>query len=86
MLNIRENIYDEISAERDYQDRQWGGPAHDDKHGSHDWVAYLNVYLGNAVKADKWAFDAKLYRKAMIKVAALAVAAVEWVDRNHSNV
>lgn len=79
---IRDHIYNNIDQERDYQDALWGGATHDDKHNSHDWVAFINVYLGDAVNCDKWDFNPELFRKAMIKVAALAVAAIEWTERN----
>lgn len=72
------NIYDEIRAERAAQDKKWGGPDFDDRHNSHDWVAYIVKHLGKAVM---WPWDSALFRQQMIRVAALAVATVEAVDR-----
>jgi hypothetical protein len=69
---------DEVVVERIAQDERWGGPARDDLHGSYDWVAYLVHDLGKAIA---WPWDAGTFRRQMISVAALAIAAVEWVDR-----
>jgi len=74
----RRSIFEEVAAERSAQDARWGGPALDDLHGSYDWVAYLVHDLGKAIA---WPWDASTFRRQMISVAALAVAAVEWVDR-----
>ena len=71
-------IYDEIQQERDLQDQKWGGTVHDDKHTSHDWVAYLVKHVGLAVH---WPFSVEGFRRQMIRVAALAVAATAWCDR-----
>lgn len=77
-------IFDEIKAERDAQDAEWGGASHDDSHTNWDWVAYLTKHLGKAVV---WPFNWDVFRKQMVRVAALAVAAIEWVDRQgeHQN-
>lgn len=77
-MSNQQKILAEIAAERRHQDLKWGGPSHDDGHHSHDWVAFIVRYLGRAVV---WPWDAETYRRAMVKVAALAVAAIEWVDR-----
>ena len=72
------DIFDEITAERKHQDKKWGGPTHDDHHTSHDWVAYITRHLGRTVT---WPLDKEAFRYQMVRVAALAVAAIEWVDR-----
>lgn len=73
----REGIYREITLEREKQDRVWGGPNHDRVHTSHDWVAYIVKHVGRAVF---WPWTPEKYRQQMIIVAALAVAAIEWVE------
>jgi hypothetical protein len=70
-------IYDEIKAERRRQDEKWGGKSHDLQHDDRDWIAYIIRHLGKAVM---WPFDPKVFRKQMIRVAALAVASVEACD------
>jgi len=75
---MEKEIFDEIHAERVYQDHKWGGPPHDDKHTNHDWVAYIIRYLGRTIV---WPWESCVFRTNMVKIAALAVAAIEWVDR-----
>jgi hypothetical protein len=75
----RKDIFQAITTEREYQDQKWGGPQHDDTHSAHDWVTYIVKYLG---KWQAWpAFSMYDFRRSMVKVAALAVAAIEWADR-----
>lgn len=71
----------EVFHERRRQDLRWGGPEHDDGHGPHDWIAYIMRHAGRAVM---WPWDRSTFRRQMIRVAALAVAAVEWCDRGES--
>lgn len=77
-LKARAIIWDEIQLERTRQDVKWGGADHDDQHNWHDWVAYLVRHTGKAVV---WPFDLGTFRRQMVRVAALAVAAIEWADR-----
>jgi len=54
----------------------------DQKNTRNDWVAYISAYLGRA--ADKCARnerDVQNFRENMVKVAALAVAAIEAHDK-----
>ena len=71
---ITVQIYNDIKAERCYQDLKWGGAEHDDFHNHRDWVTFIVQYLGRAAAPED-------FRTSMIKVAALAVAAIEWYDR-----
>ncbi len=68
----------EILSERYRQDEKWGGPGHDDQHGPHNWIAYIVRHAGRAVM---WPWDRSLFRKQMVKVGALAIAAIEWAGR-----
>jgi hypothetical protein len=80
--NIRQYILDEVHAERIYQ----GTNAEDVKNGPFEWIAYITHH------ATRWfpggfppysESTLKTFRKQMITVAALAVAAVEQFDRQH---
>lgn len=70
----RDLIFGEISAERRRQDEEWGGSAHDDSHELFEWGEFIrkqnNAAIGNFSKPQE--FEAR-----MVKVAALAVAAIE---------
>lgn len=70
------DIYDEIKAERTQQDAKYGGPSHDDTHVTEDWTRYIHEHAARTVSSD----DEKV-RRQLIRVAALAVAAVESMDR-----
>ena len=71
------DIYDDIRAEREYQDRRWAGPMHDDDHAEQDWLRFIREYArgerGTTRNIDT--------RQRFIVIAALAVAAVEAHDR-----
>jgi hypothetical protein len=73
MPTHRQSILDEIDRERDAQDKQWGGETHDDSHEQYDWLRFID-YQENRMNSND-------YRERMIKIAALAIAAVESYDR-----
>lgn len=69
----RDLIFAAISRERQAQDEEWGGKTHDDSHEPWEWCTYID-------KQRKLARDAnepEEYRSRMVKIAALAVAAIE---------
>jgi hypothetical protein len=66
-------VIGEIAAERNKQDAEWGGPAHDDTHSVADWFSFM------AHQENLWVAGEERYR--LIKIAALAIAAVESIDR-----
>lgn len=73
----QKNIFRQILDERNQQNERWGGPAHDSNHTTKDWERYIQKHLErwmNETGQDK--------RYAMIRVAALAVAAIEAYDAN----
>ena len=70
------SIYDEIADERAAQDKQWGGPDHDDQHIGADWREYREKFEDRAF----FGYGATR-REALIKIAALAVAQIESIDR-----
>ena len=71
----REEIFYEIIQERGKQDAEWGGEATDDSRTVNDWIVYI---VGHAARAIK---NMQSTRYQFIRVAALAVAAVEAYDR-----
>jgi hypothetical protein len=77
-----------VVMERRAQDKQWGGPEHDDEHDAHDWENFIIHQLANSMTGVTKSNGKKdlsgVYRQRMIKVAALAVAAVESYDRKHN--
>ncbi len=75
----KSDIWEEIKKERAYQDHKWGGADHDDKHHMREWLIYIGSKTTKALIASS--FDKKLWRKCMIQIAALSVAAIESYDR-----
>lgn len=81
-----EDYLSSIAHERAYQSAKWGNEF-DDQHNQNDWVAFITAYAGKGMRKDKYAPDDKYpnpveFRSAMIKVATLAVAALEALDRS----
>lgn len=91
-LSIGRKILDE----RDRQDEQWGGPKHDDTHDEYEWLSYMG-HQADKISEILWAngfygFQSQqdttrkpvaypLTRQHFVKIAALAVAAIESLDR-----
>jgi hypothetical protein len=73
------DVYEEIKAERARQDEKWGA-AHDDSLPIPTWVALLAERVGSALTA-YLSRDRSAYRRRLVQTAALAVAAVESLDR-----
>lgn len=69
-------VLGEVLAERTKQDAQWGGPDHDDDHSPEDFVRFIGA---QAVKCEYG--RGPNVRERLVKIAALAVAAVESLDR-----
>jgi hypothetical protein len=78
MSKERDLIYKAIEEERLKQDKQWGGSNHDDEHTISDWYQFINTQMLKlmSVRVDK--------RLALIKIAALALAAIESWDRKQA--
>lgn len=74
----RRKIFDQIELERKYQDKKWGDEF-DRKNTVNDWATYINIYLS---RATTMGVSKEEQRKAMVKVATLAVAALERFDEN----
>lgn len=80
------SVYDEIKSERDYQDGRWGHETDDTKNDPWKWASYIGFYATNWMRG-KFDFnkdDVDEVRKMMVKSAALAVAAVESIDRQRA--
>jgi hypothetical protein len=79
MSDLTTVILEEVGAEREDQVARGFGPAHDEEHTHNDWVAYICAYAGRGVNRH-YDEGSHRFRKQMVKVAALAVAAIEMVD------
>ena len=88
----RAKILAAIVAERERQDSLFGGPAHDDRHRPADWVALRAKHHGQAVSdgqpdhaaQDLDALGQSRYRRQLIRLMAVACAAIEAFDRKQA--
>lgn len=79
--NIRD-IAKEVQQERDRQVRLWG-LKFDAKNTPNDWAAYIINYVAKATYAGRdEVFTPEQFRANMMKVAAIAQAAVLMIDLN----
>lgn len=69
----RTEIFNLVTKEREYQNKKWG-TEFDSKNTPNDWVAYISKYLGQSVTLP---WNEEVFRTQMIKVMALASAALE---------
>lgn len=76
-MTPREKVFDDIDAERREQNAQWGGEEHDDEHIAAEWCGFIAYQCRQMVKPQ----GLRKARARMVKIAALAVAAIESFDR-----
>lgn len=83
-FNGVERVVLDVMAERDRQDAQWGGPVHDDTHNVFDWTRYIEqqiAKLGDLPEGQLPTPEDARFR--LVKIAALAFAAIESHDREY---
>ena len=68
----------DVLLERQHQDEKWGGKEHDDQHEPDDWLGFANNVICEICE------HTTDFRTGMVKVAALALAAIESHDRKNS--
>lgn len=83
----RLEILREISLERNAQEVKWGNNADDTLNTPNDFVAYISHHAtrwfgGGFIPYSEETVNK--FRRQMVKVAALAVAAIESVDRQRA--
>ena len=86
--NSQTSVYDEIRTERDYQQKRWGNAADDTVNTPNDWVSYIGHYATKWFPGGFTPYDVDTvdnFRESMVKVATLAVAAIESVDRQRND-
>ena len=62
------------------QDTQWGGAEHDDEHDISEWLAFITKQTGYGHRAVALN-DLEGLRSRYVKIAALAMAAIQSFDR-----
>lgn len=82
------SVYQEITAEREAQVARFGNEMDRVVNTPNDFVAYISHYASRWFKGGFQPYPTEMvndYRQQMIKVAALAVAAVEALDYQRDN-
>lgn len=75
------SVWDEVSEEREQQDAKWDEQNHTPEH----WMIILGEEFGEACESILEECD-EAYREELIQVAAVAIAAIESLDRyTHAN-
>lgn len=77
-------IINEIETERKYQIAKWGNDM-DDRNTPFNWASYITNYATRDLIGDPANTDEAKFRISMVKVATLAVAAIEAIDRKGGN-
>ena len=71
----------DVIDEREKQGAKGASIDFDDKNTEQDWIAFLLYYISVGATKRLWKDPGRPFRQAMVIVAALAVAAIEWCDR-----
>lgn len=77
-------IFLEIIQERIRQDAKWGGPEHDDEHNAYDWREFITERVRKAKSYDESPEGIADFRRRLVETAALAVAAIQSLDRKEA--
>lgn len=81
---LMEEVIKQIIAEREYQMNKVGWSTEwDDNNKPHEWAGYITHYLGRNLAGDPMNIDSEKFRNDLLKVASLAVAAIESLDRKN---
>ncbi len=82
-----ETIYKEIIEERIYQKNRWGNETDDSLNTPWMWAAYIGQHATRWMRGTFLPLSPDVtdgFRAAMVKVATLAIAAIESVDRQRA--
>jgi hypothetical protein len=74
-------VIGEVAEERNRQDAQWGGPENDDRNTLQDWHHYITRQMSSFWMRAGPNPDLPACRERLVKTAALAIAAIEAIDR-----
>lgn len=77
-MTVRADVYRAIDSERDYQDQKWGGASYDSQKSVGDFLLYIRRYVDMAQETYSTATDVTPTLENIRKIAALAVACMEY--------
>lgn len=74
----RDELLAQIEAEQRRASEKWGGPAYDDRVERLTWLRLLDEHR---IRATRHGAGADEYRHELVVIAALAISAIEALDR-----
>lgn len=77
---MTQNVFHEIEQELRYAREEWG-TAFDDENTEQDWAEFIMHYTAVGITSRLGAAKGRPFREAMLKVAGLAISAIEAHDR-----
>ena len=77
-----EEVIAEVRAERERQDKRWGGVEHDQEHSVTDWVSLLSERLGKVSEIIMASHEYKPGSTRM-RVVQLVAVAVAWLETDN---
>lgn len=77
----REDLFAQIETELERAAEKWGGPDSDDRL---DRLTWLRLVDEHRIRATRHGASDDAYRHEMVVIAALAIAAIEALDRRRS--
>lgn len=80
MVDLTTEATSDIAMERVLQDNQWGGPETDDLRTDAEWAEYIHKQVSKLFQDEGGALAA---RDRYVKIASLAVAAIQSIDRKN---
>lgn len=85
-VELRQSVLDEVQNECLYQEDKWGTVADDTRNTPFHWVTWITRYSTSWCAGiwDLRTINGDAFRKAMLKVAAIAVSAVVSLDRQRA--
>lgn len=77
MSDIQDLVFAAVRAERDRQDAKYGGPQHDNGHSWADWMSFIKERVPEDPTEAQETISDEDSKKALLQIAALAIAALE---------
>lgn len=79
-MSIKSDFFRDVDAERNYQHDRWGATDH--LNDEFNWAAYIGAYTNRSLIGHPGNSPARreAFKQDMVKVAALALAAVENLE------
>lgn len=76
-------ILKDVADERERQDKRWGGPRHDDTHDCLDWAVIIQNQVNHLQDDYVYHIGREGQRKHYIRIMAVALAALESLERSN---